>query len=210
MSSTNQPLPDLPPSFERTVTLVQLAQNGDRTARDAILARYLPRVGEMAALYMGRKLRDLGELDDLVQDAMLRAIRSIDDFEERTEGTFQAYMATIVRHCVIDAHRHASAAKRDHGRLFRAGDSPASGFAMHHLASPAPTPSGLAHARELDDRIESARLQLRPRYREILGLRDVLELDYQEICEVMSLQRQSTARSLYLRAKRALQKLAGL
>lgn len=196
--------------FHRTVSLVRAARTGDRAAREQIFERYLPRIGEMVSLYLGQSLRRLLDHEDLVQESMLRALRALDNFEERSEATFQAYIARIVRNCVVDAQRRAVPAKRGGGKVRREADMPESVFALDQQpGGRIATPSMYARANELERRYEDARLRLKPRHREILGLRDVLEMSYAEICKEMDLGSEDTARSLHFRALRELEKLMG-
>ncbi|MCA8955959.1 MAG: sigma-70 family RNA polymerase sigma factor [Planctomycetes bacterium] len=182
--------------YARTVSLVRAARGGDQTARDSIFERYLPRVAEMVSLYLGRRLRTFVDEQDLVQESMLRALRAVQRFEEYSEGTFRAYMARIVRNCIIDASRRQRVRP-----VLREADSPAASGAMERAAATQGSPTMLARIAELEQRYEAARLQLNPRHREILGLREVLELEYSEICEVLGISSLSTARTLVRRAR---------
>ncbi len=53
--------------------LVIAAQRGDRAALDALLAQYLPLLYNI----VGRALNGHADCDDVVQETMLRAVRSI-------------------------------------------------------------------------------------------------------------------------------------
>ena len=81
------------PAFQQTLLLIRSAQAGDEAAREQLFARYLPRVAAMAALYLGHRLARMVERDDVVQDAMMRAIGGLDDFQPQGEGAFQAFLA---------------------------------------------------------------------------------------------------------------------
>jgi len=54
-------------SFGTTVNLLRSARSGDREALDSLFKRYLPRVRQIVAIRTGQRLRELEDLEDLVQ-----------------------------------------------------------------------------------------------------------------------------------------------
>ena len=82
--------------FESSVELAGLAARGDGRARDALFERYLPRVRQIVSVRMGRPLAAIHEVDDVVQESMLDAFRSLERFELRSDATFRNWMARIV------------------------------------------------------------------------------------------------------------------
>jgi RNA polymerase sigma factor (sigma-70 family) len=90
--------------------LVTAAQHGDRAALDALLAQYLPLLYNI----VGRALNGHADVDDVVQETMLRAVRSIADV--RDPAAFRSWLVAIAVRQVRD---HVS------GRpLTLAGDPP--------------------------------------------------------------------------------------
>jgi RNA polymerase sigma factor (sigma-70 family) len=69
--------------------LVIAAQRGDRAALDALLAEYLPLLYNI----VGRALNGHADVDDVVQETMLRAVRSIGDL--RDPAAFRSWLVAI-------------------------------------------------------------------------------------------------------------------
>lgn len=190
----------MPVPFHSTVAQVRAARDGDRAALDALFARYLPWVFETVALRLGRRQKDCGDIEDLVQESLLDAFRSIERFEERSEGSFRHWLARIVENNVVDRERRRRAQKRGGGkeRVFRdVYDTAASGpEARSHEA----TPSQVAGRRENAELVELALLRLPERCREILILRDRCEMSFEEVAAAIGLGSAESARTTYRRA----------
>ena len=69
--------------------VVAAAQAGDRRALEELTASYLP----LAYTIVRRALGDHPDVDDVVQEVMLRALRKLPEL--RTPGTFRAWLAAI-------------------------------------------------------------------------------------------------------------------
>jgi RNA polymerase sigma factor (sigma-70 family) len=69
--------------------LVIAAQGGDRAALDALLGQYLPLLYNI----VGRALNGHADVDDVVQETMLRAVRSIRDV--RDPAAFRSWLVAI-------------------------------------------------------------------------------------------------------------------
>jgi RNA polymerase sigma factor (sigma-70 family) len=79
--------------------LVVAAQRGDRSALDGLAAASLPLVYNI----VGRAMNGHPDTDDVVQETMLRAIRSLGDL--RDPEAFRSWLAAIAIRQVRDAHR---------------------------------------------------------------------------------------------------------
>ena len=80
-------------SYEATLELVGAAQKGDRSALEALFERYLPRVRQIVAVRMGRRLNQVVEFDDIAQDVLLKVFQGLDRFEQKSEGSFRNWLA---------------------------------------------------------------------------------------------------------------------
>ena len=105
-------LADLESSFE----LIERAQRGDTDALNRLLARYLPRLRRWASGRLPRHARDLGDTNDLVQEAVIRTVHNIQSFEHRGEGALQAYLRQAVVNRIRDEVRRAGR-RPEHGAL---------------------------------------------------------------------------------------------
>ena len=89
--------PDL---FEDT-TLVSAARDGDRAAFGRLYDRYAHMVHGILLAKV-----PLGEVDDLVQDVFVLALRRLSTLRE--VGSFGAWLAAIARNLAMDYHRRAA------------------------------------------------------------------------------------------------------
>jgi len=184
--------------LDTTLLQVRAATSGDRAALEALFARYLPWVVETVALQLGRKRAECPDLEDIAQESLLDAFRSIDRFEHRTEGSFRLWLARIVENNVIDRERRRHAHKRDADRQHQLQTA-----AADRLPGREATPSQVASSNETTALVERALLALPPRTREILVLRDRCGLSFEEVAGAIGLANAESARTTYRRALQA-------
>jgi len=94
-----------PSPAEPTEALILRVRNGDGRARDALMRRFLPLLRQWAHGRLPRAARDLHETEDLVQLALMRALKHIDHFEHEGSGSFLAYLRQILLNQVRDEVR---------------------------------------------------------------------------------------------------------
>ena len=186
-----------------TLAQVRAARGGDRPAMEALFARYLPWVIETVALRLGRRRQDCGDIEDLAQESLLDAFRSIERFQEQSEGSFRHWLARIVENNVVDRERRRRAQKRGGGKeqVFRdVYESSPDGPPVRGRES---TPSQVAGQHEHALLVEQALLRLPDRTREILILRDRCEMSFEEVAAAVGLGSAESARTTYRRALQA-------
>ncbi|WP_144128300.1 sigma-70 family RNA polymerase sigma factor [Catellatospora sichuanensis] len=94
----------MPPNNSNEAALVVAAQAGDRRALDTLIEAYLPFVYTIAR----RALDAEDDVDDAVQDSMLRAVRELREL--RTPASFRAWLGAIaVRQVSTHLHRRRTA-----------------------------------------------------------------------------------------------------
>jgi len=129
------------------------------------------------------------DAEDIVQEAMLRAYRA---HATLRGAAAKPWLLTIVRNCHLDAYRDR---QREAGGRERLGEEPAAGVPDPQLA--AIHSQGEAQLQRLLD-------QLNPAQREILALRELAELSYQDIGRQLGVPI-GTVMSRLARAREALQ-----
>jgi RNA polymerase sigma-70 factor, ECF subfamily len=100
-SSTSEP----PLDPETTVELLQLAKAGDGEALDRLLERCLPPLQRWAHGRLPPASRGMNETADIVQDAVISAMRNLGNFEPRHQGALQAYLRRAVMNRIRDIIR---------------------------------------------------------------------------------------------------------
>jgi RNA polymerase sigma-70 factor (ECF subfamily) len=127
------------------------------------------------------------DAEDLTQDIFLKLYRNLASFDVE-RGSFQTWITTLARNLLVDHFRRT--------RLERATDSLDASFSgdddgarvadrMAELTDPHPSPETHAAGMELRVRIQQALAQLSPELREAVILRDLEDMDYKEIAQVL-------------------------
>lgn len=189
--------------LQTTLAEVRAARGGDAAAMDALLKRYLPWVFDTVALRLGRRRQDCAAIEDIVQESLLDAFRSIDQFRERSEASFRHWLACIVENNVRDQERRRSAQKRGGGKVRVFRDVYDSTIDGPKLPGRDGTPSQAANAREERAMVEAALLRLPEKQREILILRTRCGMTFEEVAETIGLKNAESARTTYRRALQA-------
>ncbi|MFM1873868.1 MAG: polymerase sigma-D factor [Planctomycetota bacterium] len=180
-----------------TDKLVARIQSGDDEACEILFARYLPRVLRSVALKLGVRRNELdAEVEDIAQDALCRGFKSMSQFENRREGAFRSWMATIVDNCLRSKLR----SKRSNGEQAlwqRFGDID---LCESVFAAGGPSPVSGAASLEANERIEAAMLQLSKLHRQVLAMRAFEGLSFAEIALALG-RTEVNARKLFQRAQ---------
>jgi RNA polymerase sigma-70 factor (ECF subfamily) len=198
---------DSPKSPVETLVLIRAAQGGDAAALDALFARYLPRVRHIVALRLGWRLRQVIEVDDIVQEVLIDAFQGLERFEPRSEASFRNWLARCVEREITDASRTETRKKRGGGKVRRFGDYDSSFLGSTLFGADTDSPSAGVRADELSQRLEEAILQLPAYQRDLIVLRALCEMSYAEVARELGISREETVRVAYSRALRQLKEL---
>ena len=190
--------------LDQTLRLVRSAQAGDASALEALFARYVPVVRQIVALRMGWRLRQMLDVEDLVQNALVRILQSLEKFEPRSEGSFRNWLARCVEREIVDTHRAETRAKRGGGAVARFGDCDASVLHSSIFGADGSTPSAHARAGELAERLEEALLEMPAHERELIVLRALCDMSYEEIAAQLGTANEASVRVACSRALRKL------
>jgi RNA polymerase sigma-70 factor (ECF subfamily) len=150
-----------------------------------------------------RALGSKEEAEDLTQDIFLAVFRGTRAF--RGESKFSTWLYRISLNHIRNRIKYLS---RRH--LFAREPRPSNSVKrpspdqVERLADPAPSPEQWTMTQDLAVHVQQCLTQLPAQFREILVLRDVQDLSYEELCEVLSLNL-GTVKSRLHRARTALQ-----
>lgn len=168
------------PDFEQTRVLLQKVAGGDDRALNEIFRRYQARVLSVVRKRSGPKVRAECDSIDVAQSAMLDAIKGIDRFEMRDEESFMRWLATVVENKIRAKVQRAGRIKRDPGALERIDAESSRAPGVDPVAGGA-SPSTHAAADEERELIARAIKRLPDEWRQVVELREVRELDWDEI-----------------------------
>lgn len=159
-------------------------------AGDAFAHVVLPEVDLLFRVAMSIT-RNRSDAEDLVQDTMLRAFRSIERFDGRYP---RAWPLTIMRNAQINRTR-----RRRPGLL---SDPDAFADRDARMADDAPGPEQQVVDCQIDERVERAFLALPEAYREVVALVDLAGLSYAEAASVLDIPQGTVMSRLHRGRKR--------
>jgi RNA polymerase sigma-70 factor (ECF subfamily) len=191
---------------DKTRELVALAKDGDESAISRLWTVYGTRVRWIMRLRMGRELRSRLESIDLTQEALLSALRDLENFTYKNEGDFLRWLSTIAENRLRDNLDKLHAEKRDIRKEIRFGKSGAntvSRSAVSFTPIEATTPSDIASRKEELEKLEKAIDKLKPEYKEVIVLSKIDGLSYKEIGDKLD-KSSEAVRKLISRAMAAL------
>ena len=194
---------------ESTLRLVAAAQQGDELALNAIFERYLPRVRLIVGVRMGWTAGKLGDLEDLVQESLLKALNSLENFDVESDGKFCNWMSSCVHSAIKDVARHVNAQKRDPQRERRMVDVGSESLSALIFVDEAPSPSEILKGKELEEKLEATLLEMKPHQREVIVLRQLAGMSYREIAEELGFEREATVRVVLSRSLEDLRQRLG-
>ena len=172
--------------------LVQRAQRGDLRAFDLLVLKYQGRIAALVSRYVS----DAGEVEDVTQEAFIKAYRALGKF--RGDSAFYTWLYRIAANA---AKNHLVAKGRRPGADATIED--AEGFDEGGLLSESASPEALAMGGELADVVESALNALPDELKAALMLREFDGLSYDDIADVLGCP-VGTVRSRIFRAREAI------
>src|SRR5262245_9422647 len=191
---------------------IRCAREGDRKAFDRLARENESPLRCLIDVQLGEGLRSRVEVDDILQEAFLRAVRSMADFQGGTPAELRAWLAGIAHNTVIDRARRLTTQKADYRREVRLPVESGSGSAMDgsgpEIASPSPSPSRVLRREERLDRLLEAVQMLSPDHRQVILLTLVERLPPSEVAQRMTRSDKAVS-MLLLRAMRALREVFG-
>jgi RNA polymerase sigma-70 factor (ECF subfamily) len=173
----------------KTQELITLAREGDRRALDQLFSVYGERIRRIIRLRMGKELRSKLESMDLVNEALMCAVRDLKEFSYRDEGDFLRWLAQIAENRIRDNLDRLHAGKRDIRKESPLDDDTSKGTNRHNRVQQlavSTTPSAILSKKEELDKLENAIDQLKPEHREIILLAKIEGLSYKEVADKLN------------------------
>lgn len=183
--------------------LVDRFKSGDQAAFDEMVLRYWDRIFVMVKQLLGNSQ----DAEEVTQDAFVRAHRGLANF--RGDSAFSTWLYQIATNLARNKYWYWWRRKRDKSISF---DQPLSEDANMTLSdvfpSEAETPTDEAVTQEFVDRVAECMQLLNKKHREILILRNVQNLSYEEIASVLNIS-VGTVKSRIARAREGLREKMG-
>jgi RNA polymerase sigma-70 factor (ECF subfamily) len=195
---------ELRPDSTETVRLLNSAAAGDRAAVDALLTQHRDPLRAFIACRLDPAVCARLDQSDVVQEALADTVRRLPDYLARRPMPFHLWARKTAYERVLKARRAHRAERRDVAREAAAPDQSSLALARS-LVCGGPSPSQVAEATETADRVARALGDLAESDREMLLLRQVDCLPYEEIGLLLDIDA-TAARKRYGRALIRLEK----
>ena len=160
-------------SFE--LGLIARARKGDSDAYGRLVELHQDRIYASVL----RIVRDEHRAFDIVQEAFVQAYRAIDTYEDRAK--FSTWLYRIAMNLITSHHRYESAQKRG-------GDKGKTSLDVEGMPEPGAEerdPGDKAAAGEIGVIVRAAIDELEDEYREVIVMRDLQDLSYEEIADML-------------------------
>ena len=178
--------------------LVEKVKAGDREVFTRLFQKYRRRLAVLIHYKLSPELRGKVEVDDILQETLLRAFRDIGQFTYRSPGSFLSWLESIAGHVIIDMARYQ-------GRQRRAGEEVRFRSASNPLG-PEPvdteTPSRVLREKEGVQALLERLNSLPEDYRQVILLAKIEGLSTAEIADRLGKSREAVALLLYRAVKR--------
>jgi len=157
-------------------SLVSRCLNGEEAAWEDLVRQHTRQVYGLCF----RFTNSTQEAQDLTQDVFLRVFKTIKTFRS-AEGSFHTWLARVTRNLLIDHYRRT--------RQERVTDSIEEQLPMLEQAggAAAARPDQALAGREASEILQATLQRLSPDLREAVILRDLQEMEYREIAEVLAI-----------------------
>jgi RNA polymerase sigma-70 factor (ECF subfamily) len=173
---------------------VERAQRGDKRAFELLVSKYQRKLSRLLA----RLIRDPSELDDVTQEAFIKAYRALPSF--RGDSAFYTWLYriginTAKNHLVAAGRRAPSVADI----ALDDGEATEEGSQLRDIN----TPESVLMSKEIANTVNDAMAALPEDLRTAIQLREIEGLSYEEIANVMNCPI-GTVRSRIFRAREAI------
>ncbi|MFS8084127.1 MAG: sigma-70 family RNA polymerase sigma factor, partial [Acidobacteriota bacterium] len=153
--------------------LVRRCRTGDGAAWEEIVQTYTRRIYNLAYRFTSRA----DSAEDLTQEVFIRVYRSLEQYNPK-QGDLQNWLMRLARNLVIDDYRKRQRAPQDEA---------ADDLEVHqyHLRAAGSSAQREMERRELGAQVQGGIDKLSPDLRTCVILRDIEELSYQEIVDLL-------------------------
>lgn len=181
--------------------LVERCLSGDSFAWTELVRAHHRRVYGLCFRFTG----SAADAEDLTQEVFLKVYGNLAAFDV-ARGTFQTWLTTMTRNLLVDHFRRS--------RAQRSTDSMDAGWEgdgeemplVQRLADRGPTQHDRAVQQEIEKMVQEALTRISPELREAVILRDLQDMDYKEIAQVLRIP-EGTVKSRISRGRAELARL---
>jgi RNA polymerase sigma-70 factor (ECF subfamily) len=179
---------------------VQRCMDGDSGAWAELVRTHHRRVYGLCYRFTGSP----ADAEDLTQDVFLKIYSNLASFDT-TRGSLQVWITTMTRNLLVDNFRRTKN-QRATGSLDDGWDQTEELKPIDRLVAQAPSPHEMAARKELEKMVQAALAHVSVELREAVILRDLQDMDYKEIAQVLGIP-EGTVKSRISRGRAELARL---
>ena len=180
--------------------LVRRCISGDSTAWAEMVRTHHRRVYGLCYRFTGNP----ADAEDVTQDVFLKIYSNLSSYNA-TKGSLKVWIATMARNLLVDHYRRMRNARAT-SSLDQDWDAAEEQTPVDRLASRNPSPHEAAARKELAQMVQAALAQVSVDLREAVILRDLEDMDYKEIAQVLEIP-EGTVKSRISRGRAELARL---
>ena len=192
---------------EALTRLVRLCLAGDAVAWQQLVTGQHRRVYALCYRFTGSAT----DAEDLTQDVFLKVYRNLGTFDGQ-KGSFGTWITTLTRNLLVDHFRRTRMDRVTHSLDATHEGAEGAPTQAEQLADTRPSQHQHVAGIELRSKIQAALKQVSPELREAVILRDLHDMDYREIAQVLRIP-EGTVKSRISRGRgelaRLLQRIEG-
>lgn len=159
--------------MEPDLELIKRCLTGDNFAWEGLLQSHTRKVYNLCYRFTGRP----AEAEDLTQEVFIKIFQTLKSFDA-AQGAFRTWLNRVARNHLVDHYRRT---KKD--RITSSIEEEVGG--LEEKPSPTVEPVAQLESRERKELLQRGLDKLSPDLREAVILRDLQDLDYDEIAQVL-------------------------
>jgi RNA polymerase sigma-70 factor, ECF subfamily len=161
--------------------VVRRCMDGDSGAWTELVREHHRRVYGLCYRFTGNP----ADAEDLTQDVFLKIYSNLSSFDIG-RGSLQVWITTMTRNLLVDNFRRTRN-QRATGSLDEGWDATEELRPVDRLMAQGPSPHETAAQKELAKMVQGALAKVSPELREAVILRDLQDMDYKEIAQVLGI-----------------------
>ena len=160
--------------------LVRRCVSGDAAAWEEIVQTYNRRIYNICYRFAGSS----SDAEDLTQEVFIKMYRTLSSYDS-SKGAFVTWITTITRNLLVDHFRKSKQDRVTDSIDTTASEHEDSQPLSERIVDKSAPPDAHVRSREVGDTVHAALGKLSPELREALILRDLQDMDYREIAQVL-------------------------
>lgn len=161
--------------MDNDLELLKRCLAGENRAWESLLTLHSKKIYNLCYRFTGRT----SEAEDLTQEVFIKVFQTLKSYDQ-AQGTFSTWLTRVARNHLVDHYRRT---KRDRATS-SLDEEPGR---MESQPSPEASPAEGVESREQREFLQQGLDKLSPDLREAVILRDLQDLDYDEIARVLAI-----------------------